>query len=192
MQKFLFLFVIFPILFCFSTAGVVDLFCEAEMIVFYKDGQQVLLSQKEQNQIDNLFSEAIEDSFSMPAFAVSLDNLTKEEMKSGLWLEFVFDKTMSINEMPFDSLLVNVNKDQYGINLIRGNDGIYEGRCFYLDLRGKNLDELYDYLSNINSNEENFEIENQQIEKTEIVEEENDKKGKELTKSQKTLLEKLG
>ena len=192
MQKFLFLFVIFPILFYFSTAGVVDLFCEATMIDFYKDGQQVLLSQKEQNQIDNLFSEAIEDSFSMPAFAVSLDNLTKEEMKSGLWLEFVFDKTMNINEMPFDSLLVNVNKDQYGINLIRGNDGIYEGRCFYLDLRGKNLDELYDYLSNINSREENFEIENQQIEKTEIVEEENDKKGKELTKSQKTLLEKLG
>lgn len=192
MQKFLFLFVIFPILFCFSTAGVVDLFCGATMIDFYKDGQQVLLSQKEQNQIDNLFSEAIEDSFSMPAFAVSLDNLTKEEMKSGLWLEFVFDKTMSINEMPFDSLLVNVNKDQYGINLIRGNDCIYEGRCFYLDLRGKNLDELYDYLSNISSNEENFEIENQQIEKTEIVEEENDKKGKELTKSQKTLLEKLG
>lgn len=192
MQKFLFLFVIFPILFCFSTAGVVDLFCGATMIDFYKDGQQVLLSQKEQNKIDNLFSEAIEDSFSMPAFAVSLDNLTKEEMKSGLWLEFVFDKTMSINEMPFDSLLVNVNKDQYGINLIRGNDGLYEGRCFYLDLRGKNLDELYDYLSNINSNEENFEIENQQIEKTEIVEEENDKKGKELTKSQKTLLEKLG
>lgn len=192
MQKFLFLFVIFPILFCFSTAGVVDLFCGATMIDFYKDGQQVLLSQKEQNQIDNLFSEAIEDSFSMPAFAVSLDNLTKEEMKSGLWLEFVFDKTMSINELPFDSLLVNVNKDQYGINLIRGNDGIYEGRCFYLDLRGKNLDELYDYLSNINSNEENFEIENQQIEKTEIVEEKNDKKGKELTKSQKTLLEKLG
>ena len=114
MQKFLFLFVIFPILFCFSTAGVVDLFCGATVIDFYKDGQQVLLSQKEQNQIDNLFSEAIEDSFSMPAFAVSLDNLTKEGMKSGLWLEFVFDKTMSINEMPFDSLLINITKDCHG------------------------------------------------------------------------------
>lgn len=192
MQKVLFFFLVFPILFCSSIADVVDLFCEAEMIVFYKGGQQIYLSESEQSQIDELFSEAIEDSFSMPAFAVSIDNLTKEAMKSGYWIEFVFDKTMIANEMPFDSLLVNITQNQYGINLIRGNNGVYEGRCFYLDLMGKNLNDLYDYLLNLNTQEENFEVESQQLEEPDIVEEESDKKDKEMTKSQKALLEKLG
>ena len=191
MQKALFFMMIFPILFCSSVANVIDLFCEADMIVFYKEGQQIYLSENDQSQIDQLFSDAIEKSYSMPAFAVSIDNLTKESMKSGLWIEFVFDKTMAASEMPFDSLLVNITQSQYGINLIRGNDGVYEGRCFYLDLNGNNLDKLYDYLSNLNIPSETFEVESQEIEETEIVEEENEKKDKEFIKSQKTLLEKL-
>ena len=84
MQKVLFFMMIFPILFCSSVANVIDLFCEADMIVFYKEGQQIYLSENDQSQIDQLFSDAIEKSYSMPAFAVSIDNLAKESMKSGL------------------------------------------------------------------------------------------------------------
>ena len=159
MQKVLFFMMIFPILFCSSVANVIDLFCEADMIVFYKEGQQIYLSENDQSQIDQLFSDAIEKSYSMPAFAVSIDNLTKKSMKSGLWIEFVFDKTMAASEMPFDSLLINITKDCHGINLIRGNDGIFEGRCYYLDLENT-MDDVYDFLIDCtNKSDDQIEVE---------------------------------
>ena len=41
----------------------------------------------------------------MPAFGVSIDRLTREEMKSGNWLEFFFAEKYESNGLPFDSLL---------------------------------------------------------------------------------------
>jgi len=82
-------------------------------------------------------------SHEMPAFGVSLDELTREEMQTGTWLELIFDNTYEYNEMPFDALLIKVEKDAYGFNLIRKQNGKYEGRCFYLSLEGS-MKELYD------------------------------------------------
>ena len=64
----------------------------------------------------------------MPAVGVSIDNLTREEMKSGSWIELEFDQCYIFNEMPFDALLIKVEKDNYGFNLIRRHNGKYEGR----------------------------------------------------------------
>lgn len=77
-----------------------------------------------------------------PAFGVSLHNETLEAMKSGLWIEFNFNKTISHNDMPFDSLLIQVVKDYTGFNIIRKCDNKYEGRCFYVDLIDSNLSSL--------------------------------------------------
>ena len=82
----------------------------------------------------------------MPAFGVSLDDLTKEEMKTGLWVELEFDKTYSFNEMPFDALLIKVEKDIYGFNLIRRNNGKYDGRCFYLSLH-ESMNDLFNLIN---------------------------------------------
>ena len=190
-MRFLFFSLIFPILFCAGSSCVVDLISEADMIVFYNNGQIETMTESQFDKVDSLFQEAIEDALEMPAYGVSLDELTKEEMKKGFWLEFKFDETRCSSSMPFDSLLVKIEKNCFGVNLIRGNDGVYEGRCFYLDLNGNNFDKLYNYLSVIISGEEEFEIENEQIKETPIEEVEEDKKEKETTKSGQTLLEKL-
>ena len=162
------------------------------MIVFYNNGQIETMTESQVDKVDSHFQEAISNALEMPAFGVSLDKLTKEEMKKGFWLEFKFDETCCSSDMPFDSLLVKIEKSSFGVNLIRGNDGVYEGRCFYLDLNGNNFDKLYDFLTAITSGDEEFEVENEEIKETQIEEvEEEDKKEKETTKSGQTLLEKL-
>lgn len=185
-------FFILPILFCFHSISMVNLVSEAEMITFYKEGIEIELSKEEIETIDNLFSETIKDSISMPAYGVSIDSLTKEEMKKGLWIELTYHKTFEINGMPFDSLLFKVEQNCYGINLIRGQQGIYEGRCFYLDFGENTFDKLYDYLMSINFEEQEIELDKEEEKEIETVEEniEEDKKEK-LLKSQKTILEKL-
>lgn len=201
MFRFIFLFLTLPILFCSQSNVVLDLFSEATMIEFYKDGNQIEISSSQLDEIDSLFYESISEALSMPAFGVSIDSLTKEAMKTGLWLEFVYDETIIINEMPFDSLLIEIKEDCYGVNIIRGNDGTYNGRCFYLDLNGNNLDKLYQYLLNLTENDGlEIELESQEIEQTEIKEninenqnnnENENEKEKGLLKSKKSLLEKL-
>ena len=190
MRHFFSLFLILPILFCFEANIMLDWFSEAEMINFYKNGQQIELSANQIEEIDVLFNEAIEDAICMPAFGVSIDNLTKQEMKSGLWLEFMFYSRQIRNEMPFDSILIKIEKNHHGINLIRGIEGIYEGRCFYFDLGEKNLDKLYEYLSSLTEEEIEIELEKQEEKEIEIVEEDESKKEK-LLRSQKSLLEKI-
>ncbi len=201
MFRFIFLFLTLPILFCSQSNVVLDLFSEATMIEFYKDGNQIEISSSQLDEIDSLFYESISEALSMPAFGVSIDSLTKEAMKTGLWLKFVYDETIIINEMPFDSLLIEIKEDCYGVNIIRGNDGTYNGRCFYLDLNGNNFDKLYQYLVNLTENDDlEIELESQEIEQTEIKEninenqnnnENENEKEKSLLKSKKSLLEKL-
>ena len=86
----------------------------------------------------------------MPAFGVSINSYTLKEMEKGIWLEFEYDNALEVNGMPFEKLLVNVVSSFCGFNIIRYNaDFGYEGRCFYLDLNGKNMSELYDLLNKI-------------------------------------------
>ena len=72
----------------------------------------------------------------MPAFGVSLDEETRKAMQSGTWVELIYDNTMEVSGMSFESLLIEVKENYYGINIIRKLNGKYEGRCFYLDLAG--------------------------------------------------------
>ena len=99
----------------------------------------------EYQNILNQFMDMIKDSHQMPAFGVSLDNETKSAIKNGLWIKFCFDFIGYNSQMPFEELLINVNKDFSGFNIIRGNNGLYEGRCFYINLVG-DMNNLYDYL----------------------------------------------
>jgi len=103
---------------------------------FYQDSEQFKLLT---NEILNL-SQASREA---PAFGVSLHQETLIAMKSGLWIEFVFEETKAHNEMPFDSLLINIVPEYTGFNIIRNFDGKYEGRCFYVDLVNSNLEAFH-------------------------------------------------
>ena len=164
---------IVPILLCSQANVMVDLFSEASMVEIYKDGEVYLLNQEQQKEFDEIFCEIMEGAIQKPAFAVSLNDLTKEEMKSGFWVKFIFNNTMFKSEMPFDELLFNVTENAHGVNIIRGNDGIYQGRCYYLDLEGT-MNMLYDFISQLSMNEQEdigIELESQEIQPTIIVSE---------------------
>ena len=103
------------------------------------------------DEYDKIMSTALDfmkNSHEMPALGVSLDNETKSAKKTGLWLELKFNKTLNYLDMPFDSLLINIEKGNSGCNIIRGNNGVYEGRCYYLN-HSKTMDTLYDNILSI-------------------------------------------
>lgn len=91
---------------------------------------------------------ATKNSHDMPALGVSIDSETKSAIQSGSWIELQFNKTMSFNEMPFDALLIQIEEDYQGINIIRKNNKKYDGRCFYLNLKS-NMKHLSDIIKNI-------------------------------------------
>lgn len=126
-----------------------NVFDSATEINVYNEGVKVSYSAggKEYEDILEQWNNMIDGAHQMPAFGVSINDLTLKEMEKGLWVEFCFDKQAECCGLPFEKLLVNVNKEYYGFNLIRYNSNCgYDGRCFYLDLVGKNMDELYDLL----------------------------------------------
>lgn len=91
-----------------------------------------------------------EGGWEMPGYGVSIDRLTREEMKKGMWLRLAYDKRQTRNEMPFDSLLIRVKGEYCGYDLIRESDGKYQGRVFYFNLNeGKNMQELFSLVQEI-------------------------------------------
>ena len=90
-------------------------------------------------EIADAIGEMLSEARQMPAFGVSIDKLTREEMKKGLWVEFDYEKTMDCWNMPFDSLLIAVKAEYRGLNVVRKTEGKYQGRCFYVDLGNKDM-----------------------------------------------------
>ncbi len=174
MGKLLCVFLILPILFCSQASVISDLFCEADSVEIYKDGQIYSLTNEQEQEFDKIFCNIMEGATQKPAFAVSVDELTKEELKTGYWVKFIFNETIFKSNMPFDELLIKVTQNASGVNIIRGNNGDYQGRCYYLDL-SNTMDLLYDFISELPIEEQNdieFELESQEIKETMIVREE--------------------
>lgn len=148
----LFLGVIFT-MFCFGCKkhdNVYEVFCESSSINIVKEGEVASFDKGIDQYYSILFEfeKMIEGSHQMPAFAVSIDEDTRRELSKGLWIEFVFLETNITSDLPFDKLLIKVEKDYGGFNIIREYEGKYEGRCFYLNLDNKDMSEFYLYLIN--------------------------------------------
>ncbi len=88
------------------------------------------------------------NSVVMPAFGVSLNEHTLNAMQSGVWAEFCFAESRVINGLPFEKLLIEVKPEYAGFNLNRyTRERGYGGRCFYIDLRGGNMQAFYELLT---------------------------------------------
>lgn len=117
---------------------------EAKAAVVYKEGRPYPIEKgtDEYKSIMDGWEAMTEEALQMPAFGVSIDEHTRSEMKKGVWIEFVFGKEQVFQEMPFEKLLICCKEDFRGFNLIRYWDGKYFGRCFYLDLREKTMQDF--------------------------------------------------
>lgn len=123
----------------------------AKQIVVYRDGEEcIYLPENERfSRICAKFNDMIDGAHRMPAFGVSLNYETVKEMKKGLWVEFVFNQTYSVEEMPFEKLLIKAEAEHSGFNIIRYTSTCgYDGRCFYYDLVSKNMSAFCEILKN--------------------------------------------
>jgi len=130
--------------------NITDFFDTAESIVIYNESNAITFNKDEKEYADilNILNESTHNSHEMPAYGVSLDQDTREAIKKGVWIELVYTNTLYHNDMPFDSLLIQVDSMFTGINLIRKHDNMYEGRCYYLDLNN-NLSILYEKITTL-------------------------------------------
>ena len=102
------------------------------------DGKTTLISKNNKNFgkiLDNL-SSVFSCGRVMPALAVSLHDMTVEDMKTDRWRKLNFSETETVNELPFESLLFRLD-DCFGFNLIRETNGRFQGRCIYFALDEK-------------------------------------------------------
>jgi hypothetical protein len=116
----------------------------ASSVVVYTNGEQLCIGKEDKNfgAIVDGFLAMIDGGHDMPAFGVSLDTETRVAMKTGMWLEFMYNRAYEHNGMPFESLLLELNSDYSGFNLIRKANGKYEGRCFYISLVDKDMSKM--------------------------------------------------
>ncbi len=124
----------------------------AEYINVYESGEMTTYSNREKpfEVIVEGWKNMLQGSHEMPAFGVSLNRETTKALKDGTWVEFVFETQNYYNEVPFEKLLVNVEKSFQGFNIIRYNaNGGYDGRCYYVDLVNKNMTDFYNIIVNL-------------------------------------------
>lgn len=129
-----------------------EVFDDAVKINIYKDGNVTVYSAGDDDYGKILcgWNSLLENSHPMPAFGVSLNDMTVEAMKNGLWIEFEFGKQLKCCQMSFEKLLVEVKKEYCGFNIIRyTSDNGYYGRCYYIDLENNNMGSFYDILLNL-------------------------------------------
>ena len=125
-------------------------FADAKSITIIKNDDKFCYT-KGDDKFEEILSSLLsvtKNSHDMPAFGVSIDSETKKAIQSGTWIELQFKTTKTFNEMPFDALLIQIEEDYQGINIIRKNNKKYDGRCFYLNLKS-NMKHLSDIIKNI-------------------------------------------
>ena len=122
----------------------INYFSYADSIIIYKNGEaEEFNNQTEEfNLLLDSFLNICKDHHEMPALGVSLHNETIEALNNGIWIEFRFNKIYTHNDMPFSRLLIEVNNEFSGFNIIRYHNNEYNGRCFYLNLNN-NMSDLY-------------------------------------------------
>ena len=134
----------------FLTEQINTVFDDCSSIKLYNDGKVKTFEKGslEFEKIIQLWQITVNSGYEMPAFGVSIHELTMQSLQSGTHIEFVFDEVNYHNDMPFDSLLLSLQPNQYGYQLIRHYDDKYQGRCLYVNTTEINND-LYDYIESI-------------------------------------------
>ena len=128
-----------------------EIFDNCSAVATYSDAVQRVYGRetKEYDEIMTAWGELIGGGMDMPAYGVSLDSLTRKEMKCGKWVEFVFEGCCSYNGMPYEKLLVKTGREFYGFNIIRFNSSEgYSGRCFYYQLNDKTMQNFVEIIEN--------------------------------------------
>ena len=90
---------------------------EFTLYVTEKDKNSVLNSEI-RIPIVKEFISLFDDGYEMPAFGVSLNDLTLKDMKENRYLIFEFEKSAEYEGYPYEALAVRVEPNSTGFNLL--------------------------------------------------------------------------
>lgn len=123
----------------------------ANSITIYDSGKCIEIKPSNDDfiTIKQSYKDMLKSYYEMPAFSVSFHNEIVTALNSGIWLEINFSQIFTHNELPFERLLIKVEKESCGFNLIRFNENKYDGRCFYINLINSTMENLYNTIFNI-------------------------------------------
>ncbi len=125
-------------------------FCTKIEVIYNSQTTIYNYESKEYNDILHTFIQTSQDGHQMPALGVALHDEIVGQKQQGMFVEFVFSGVQIYDDMPFESLLIQVEPDSQGFNLIRKVEGSYQGRCFYYNLNdSQTMQQLYDVILNI-------------------------------------------
>lgn len=123
-----------------------------DIILNYKD-IHVYVDNKEYTipDIKNYLTALFESSYFTPSVA-TLDNAIDLLRVKGIWIELDYGKEISIRNTPFCKLLFSIKPKYDYINLIRYDNGKYQGKCLGLTLAHKTT-EIYNNIRRATSEE---------------------------------------
>jgi len=153
MLRMLFFFMGVPLM-IMSFFETIDVMPYASDYTVMVDGKQIELTIDQKADLREKVESLFGNCHTMPAFGVVTPKIYEEQTKDGIYVSIKFDQTFCVNELPFDELVFNVNKDFMGFNLIRGNKGVYQGRCIYMSVVDGNMDDLYNFITGISGKPE--------------------------------------
>ncbi|MDE6583250.1 MAG: hypothetical protein K2K31_01185 [Clostridia bacterium] len=131
----------------FETTDVLPYVTSTSLLV---DGQIIEMTLDEQQTLQEQVASLFEGSKTMPAFGVIFDEMYKEEITSGTYISLRFPQLVQVNGLPFDEIVFKVESDWTGVNLYRGINGVFNGRCIYIEF-DKNMNEIYNFIHNLES-----------------------------------------
>lgn len=148
-RRFMFSLLSFPILVgsFFSALDVlpytdIDLIC---------NGKVLEITAEESAKIESELSKLIKGAKIDVGLSVMFEGEFEEYIKEGDFLNFKVDGLCDIDGMEFNELIFKVVEDGQSIELYRGIDGSYRGRCFYVESK-KSTSDLYNLVQSIKEN----------------------------------------
>ena len=126
------------------------------------DGEEIVLSEQQQESLEQQVLQMFETAHTLPAFGVINPDEFENYLKQGKFVSLKFDSTIELNGLPFDELVFEVSPELQAFNLFRGNKGVFQGRCIYIDLMGGAMEELSNLINDFNLSENSPKVENEE------------------------------
>jgi hypothetical protein len=152
MMRILFFFMGVPMIFM-SFFQAVDALPYATEFALYQNGHEIQLSVQQCETLKQQVEKIFENSQTLPSHDVASKEDFAESFSEGTYVSVKFDQVMHINDMPFDELVFKVERDTSSFNVVRRIHGNVQGRCIYVDLSNENMNELCDFVDNLETSQ---------------------------------------
>lgn len=127
----------------------IDVMPFVQSVALISEGKEVVLTQEEQNDVCTQVARMLEKAHTLPAFGVITEEMFEEYSSQGVMVSLKFDKPCELMGLPFDELVFKIDEEAQGFDLIRGMNGVHQGRCIHIDLIENNMSELALTVDNI-------------------------------------------